>query len=428
MSLKDSPICSALILVKNTNSDSPVTKEIYPKDFSLENEKSQLESSVRFPKESHSSFISVFNTHSYCCTAFNFPERGTFYSIVALSKFPFYDFFRFMFNAMKKAFDNGYTYPSSIEKFDCIRSAISNLPKHNYHDLKIVPSPEMYSSQYVPPSYKITVPISNIAFLYNFNHNSFTYEKFKPSQYFTQNEYINIWHSLLINDPVLIVTKDHINGPLSVLAAASLFSPLPFTDEMCLWLNSTDPRFEMIKNGKSKLLLCATHPDNLSKIKNYFKMIINLRPTINEPDTGFDLEIYKMMRRTLYVIGDALNKYSIKNDPYYNIIESEINQQLISEAFKKNASVDLPSLEEVKDFEKTQSFKEWRLNLNPGEEDRDVFLNIDPENYFKDRSLGDLQKIEKNIGILIENYSRDAHIVAVLKHHRKVIHNMLSCD
>lgn len=418
------PLCSAVILVKNSNSDNPKFKQIYPKEFDFENEKAQFESLIKFSKDCPLSFISFFNTTTYCCTALNFQENGKYYSIVAVSKYPLYDFYKFLFNSVKKAFDNGFSYKTATEKFDCIKEAVSSFPYENFHELVAI-----HNSDDEPPSIKITVPISNVEFIYNFTHSSFTFEKFQPQNYFTQDEYMSVWHSLFLNEPVLIVTKNQIQGFSAVLAAASLFSPFPFKDEMCLWLTREDPRYEDIMKGESKLLLCATHPDNLSNIKNYFKYIIELKPSIESSDPSYDIEIYKIMKRTSIVVGELLNTYSVLNDPYYNLVESEIDENLISDALSKYPpEYVLPSLAEIRDFEKTESFKEWRRNLNPGEDFRDIFLNSDPESLFKGRTIGDLRRIEENLGLMIENFSKDAHVDAVLRHHRKVVHNMLSCN
>lgn len=419
------PLCSALILIKNPNSDKPEYKQVYPKEFEIGDDKKEFESSFKFQKESSLSFISFFNTTNYYCTSLNFQENNnTYYSLIILSKYPFYDFYRFLFCTVKKAFDNGFSYESPIEKYECIKSAISTFPKENFHQL-IISNNSLDSL----PSVKITVHISNVGFIYKFTHNSFTFEKFRSHEFFTQDEIMSVWHSLFLNEPVLIVAKNQIQGSLAVLSATSLFSPFPFKDEMCLWLTRDDPRYGNIMKGESEILLCATHPDNLSNIKNYFKFVIELRPKIENQDSTYDKEIFNIMKRTSIVVGGLLNTYSIENDPYYNLVEGEIDEQLISDAFKKfPPDYVLPSIAEMREFEKTKSFKEWRKNLTPGEEYREIFLNSDPETLLKNRSLGDLRRIENNLELMIESYSKDAHVDAVLRHHRKVVHNILSCD
>ena len=422
---KNIPLCSALIFVKTTSNGTPEIKDIYPKELDLANEKNEFDSIINASKNNSTlSFICFFNTRSYYCTALNFQQSNAFYSIVTLSKYPFYDFFRFMLNAAKQVFDNGYSFKTPYEKYNCIKSCISSFPSQSFHDL--IPVQDQENPQ---PCIKLTIQILNVTFLYNFSHHSFTYDKFHPQEFFTQDEIMSVWHSLFLNEPVLIVTKNQERGSLAVLAAASLFAPLPFKDEFCLWLTRDDDRYDEIVKGRSQILLCATHPDNLSKVKHYFKYIIEIKTNIENNDSSYDLEIFKIMKRTLIIVGDVLTNYSIEKDPYYNLIEGEIDEHLISNALKKYPpEYVLPSVAEIRDFAQTQSFKEWRRNLNPGEDYRDIFLNLDPETLFKNRSIGDLRRIEKYLGLMIENYSRDAHVDAVLKHHRKVVHQMISCN
>lgn len=422
---KVKPLCSAVILCKQRSKDFPELLKSWPKDFSLDDETQLFKSSLRLTQIHASNEISFFNTTSYACISLNFKDNHQLYSLCVLSEYPLYDFYSYMFHVACMDFQHEYPEKSPANKFNYICHAIQGFPAFDPTELIQTTSMKTTSTD-VPPSIKVTVNLATISFIYIFTHGSFTYRKFDPTKYFSVKECFSIWKCLFTNQPILIVTNDHTDGSNAVLAAASLLSPLPFTDEMCLWLTDTDPRFVDIINNESKIKICATNSIMLPSATEYFKLVITLNSKRYMPNPTIVKQIHSKMNKVMRFTGYALDKYRKENDLYYDLIEGDICTEKFIHVLNSFKEADLPKEHDFQEWQKTQSFKDWRKNRTISKDFRDQLLNVDPKTIFDGKSTDEVSKIYSTIKHLIQNNSADIHVVAVLRNQKKIAKRILT--
>lgn len=427
------PICSGVILIKRLSDEMPKIVSVWPNDFSLDDQEIYFKASANIRNKDSSPFIFLFNTPFYSCISLNFEYNMMYYSLVILTKYPFYDFYQKIFQIAAEDFQNNQPDSTPINRFYYVVTPISSIPQlitpKSVSPYEASMEPLSHSLRFllpIPSHLDITFPSSE--FEYNFTYYSFTYRDFDPTQFFSTTQCYYIWRALFMNQPILIHSEDPIMGSMSVLSAISLLSPLQFSDEMCLWLTETDPRFISIINEESKLMIAATNSTSLVDAQSHFKHVIHLDKNHKKisPNNTILKDLFIKMRRALILANAEFDRVVTEVDPYYDLIGGVLCTEQFSQALKSYAKYDIPTIEEFKAWEHSNSFINWRKKRTIENCFRDGVLNTDPQAVFANKTKDQVEKIFSKMGELTEKYSHDTHVIAVLKKHKRISRNMLS--
>ena len=132
------------------------------------------------------------------------------------------------------------------------------------------------------------------------------------------------------------------------------------------------------------------------------------------------------MRRALILANAEFDRVVTEIDPYYDLIGGALCTEQFAQALKSYTKYDIPTIEEFKEWEHSLSFKNWRKKRTIENCFRDGVLNTDPQAVFANKTKDQVEKIFSKMGELMEKYSHDTHVVAVLKKHKRISRNMLS--
>ncbi|OHT07412.1 hypothetical protein TRFO_24362 [Tritrichomonas foetus] len=399
------PLCSALMLVRKPIDDMPTIMETWPTDFNLEQEEAEFKASLKVHITTSSTFIFLFNTTTYSCISLHFEYDKEFFSLVILTRYPFYHFYKYMLRVASQAFLNDSEPTSPMNRYYYILTALSALPE-------------------TPPSH-LTITFPTTEFDYSITVGSYTYKDFDPTKYFSMNDIWVLWRALFMHKPILILTKDPFAGSAAVLSCASLVAPMQFTDNICLWLTETDPRFIDIINGESDLMIAASNSRALATATNHFYFVLNLSQKRYTANKAITTQLFTKMKRTLLFTNYEIDSIITDRDPYSDIVNGEIISDRFERSLKLHEQFNLPTVEEFEGWEKSKSFKDWRSARNVSSRFRDGILNVDPKVVFKGKSYEDVEKIYNKIDELIKIYSNDMHAFAVLKKHKKIAKKIL---
>ena len=197
---------------------------------------------------------------------------------------------------------------------------------------------------------------------------------------------------------------------------------------MCLWLTETDPRFISIINEESKLMIAATNSTSLIDAQTHFKHVIYLDANLKKvsPNKNILKDLFIKMRRALILANAEFDRVVTESDPYYDLIGGALCTDQFAQALKSYSKYDIPTIEEFKEWEHSISFKNWRKKRTIENCFRDGVLNTDPQAVFANKTKDQVEKIFAQLGELMEKYSGDTHVVAVLKKHKRIARNILS--
>ncbi|KAK8890365.1 hypothetical protein M9Y10_035140 [Tritrichomonas musculus] len=427
------PICSAVILIKRVSDEMPKIVSLWPNNFSLGDEDLYFKASVNIHENSSSPSVFLFNTPMYSCISLNFEYNMINYSLVTLTEYPFFHFYKEIFQIACKDFQKNHSDSTPINRFYYIVTPISSIPKSSTPNsiifLEASMEPLSISLQcFLPFSPHLVITFPSKEFEYTFTPNTFSYRDFDPTLFFNPTQCYFIWRALFMNQPILFYSKNPIIGSTSVIAAASLLSPLPFTDEMCLWLTETDPRFISVINEESKLMIAATNSASLVEANEHFKHVIYLDIEANNLPQDADIvkQLFTKMRRALILANAEFDRVVTEVDPYYDLIGGKLCTDQFAQTLKSYSKYDIPTIEEFKEWENTVSFKNWRRKRTIENCFRDGVLNTDPRAVFENKTKDEVEKIFSKMGELMEKYSNDTHVIAVLKKHKRIARDMLS--
>lgn len=426
------PLCSAVILVKRRFEELPKIVLTWPESFSFGDEEQEFKATVNIFFGDNLSNIFLCNTTSFSCISLNFVYNTITYSLVVVTTYPFYHFFKHMFKIANEAFENDHSISTPINRFYFLVTAIAAIPIASSNtclssqDLaQSHISPTLYT-KYIPVDPTITVTFPSKEFDYTFSYNTFMLKDFDPTIYFSPIECNDLWKALFTNEPVLLLTNDPLSGSSAALSAASLLSPLEFTDKMCLWLTETDPRFLSVINGESNLLLAATNSESLMVATDHFKHVFRLNPMRYPKNTPHLRQIYLKMRRSLILSNFVFERIIQEQDPYYDLIKGPVCTDQFAETLQTYPDIELPTMEDFSSFQTLNSFISWRSKRKSDKAFRDGLLNIDPEYVFKSKTKEQVQLIYSELENLFQEYANDLHVIAVLKKHRKIAKRLLS--
>ena len=345
----------------------------------------------------------VFNNGDvFYYTLFFHQTQGSFELVIKSYQRCVYFFLNFLKDIFSAFYDVKSAYdPNNV--FNLANSLISHWPTKLEDKMDIVYSKSL-----------ITVDFSNADFSYN---------HYRPSYFFQPKMYSKIFNHLISMKPILLVSPDSVIGCKSCFAAFCLLHPLRYLEPLILWLRKGDPRYIEILNApqKSPYLVVAT--DDASEIRSKFDLVLSCtemyRPNI-KADTNFQETVKKVLLMIQQELSNLLNK-----NPYSDILNLPWCGKNMEEVVKNSKFSFMPSIENLKLFEKTETVKNWRVRRTSLKLIRDSLLQCG-EVKFNEMTKEQLKIIYDFLYSIKDNFEGDIHLNAVIKKHLNIVNGLLN--
>lgn len=253
-----------------------------------------------------------------------------------------------------------------------------------------------------------------------FTNSDFSFDHFKPSNFFQPKVCSEILAHLFSMKPILLVAPDAITACKACFSALSLLHPLRYIDPMILWLRKEDPRYsEIMKSDcKSPYLIVAT--DDAAELNSKFDLVVNCSK-MYKINPKQDNKFQKLVQNILLMIqGEFVNL--LNRNPYSDVLNlpwAEKNMESIVNKLKF-----MPCMDILKSFEKMKTVKYWRLRRSKNSKFRDVLLQ-NGEMQFNKYSQEQLLIIYNFLKSIKGNYESDIHLNAVIKKHKLIVSKLL---
>lgn len=325
------------------------------------------------------------------------------YAIVIATRRPFASLLTTFLKQIKEQF-LASTIPEPHDGFTYVTSIISTWPRGAVE------------------SAILTFPTSSLQIQFDYSH--FSYVQFNPKRYFAVEECPKMWKALIVGDPILIICPTADIASKACFAAFSLISPLLFDDQCILWLHESDSRYAELESGSTAYKVVASPSEKLMNC-HQFKVIINLTD-MKKPshDINIQEEMQKMTTKLLKMILGELDML-LGIDAYSDFVEKKFATDHFNQMIKEFGKGDNITINDYSRFEESETFKRWRKSQAMRSNLRDALLSYVPEDNFKNRTHKELLQIMEGIESIKVKFWNDAHVMAVLKHHQKLVEKLL---
>ena len=254
------------------------------------------------------------------------------------------------------------------------------------------------------------------------NDDSHVFDDYDPYTTFPNHQKFNaLWKSLFLCAPIKVVADDEEELTKAVFSLLSLISPYKYAGQVLFLLNSHDPR----------LAKASQYPvvGVLKSISNYatgsFSSIIAQAPVIEGEYEGQREEQRSKMRRLQTVHLYLMDRILLIN-PYNDLLNGPyINDSLENEMRSKDNN-GLFTAQELRVFERSPTAVEYRKKNIYRDAFRNAFLSVPAEDVLSGKSVSHLQTLITILDTLKKDFKGDAHMISVIKAHRRVIHQLLS--
>jgi hypothetical protein len=404
----DNGLIEYVFLIKLPTDNLPFILSSFPADSTLPPEEvPYLIAGVNLSQSRRRSHIFyAFNTLNLFCYAIYFQSSDISYSLVISSVHRFAAFFQRFCSSLISEF---------TADLDCVSD-----PHNRFAFLCSIIAPWPRDS--VPKTIDVTFPSHE--FHWRFCAGDSTFAAFDPGLYFNLPDCRLLWNSLFTKAPVLVLCSDSELATNVMFSILALMSPLVYRDGLCLWLTVRDPRFVSIVDSQSNLALVATDAAILADATDHFAVVFRVKGRI-EPETDAIAVTYQMkLKRTLSIVEFVLDN-SLMYDSYSDFLEIPIEKTSLAAELEELKRFDLPTVEEIEEWENSETCKYWRKTRVSKKQLRDAILSNDPIDVLENKSFEQLLMVQQRLKHLRREFARDAHVMAVLKRHRRIVERKL---
>lgn len=487
--------CDASCLVKFTRKQGAHIVKYAPYNYDFQSQEGFI-TACAFPELSdHADSIFVSSiSHSNCFT-WSFTSNYEQYSIILITHHMLAEAFLQFLTDCKRILDTkdtnslfdiiwnyllSWTY-NSADSILTMYTPAFNLPVEKASSLPTNQTQSKPSSCF-PKSQLFEDPKYPGKFEIKLDNSVIVYSSFDPAIYLgSDNEidYIKLWHALLTNKSILVITDTPTESSNAVFSIISLAAPLMYCEEYLAYTRLGDPRFAEIVNGSTRWKIIGTTNVLAAERCKQFAVVLNLSRTksfssiqstskisfsknsilsaVNlsslfplshsQPPVDVRKPIKKFEIKLLQKLEDIFNE-GLESDPYSDFLQYPLHKDEIERYFHHHTAISFASntlqvekpnsndsngnsdnkskqkscqlsVSEVLEFQKTETFRAWRGNIACRDAFRDAVLSIMPEYVVYNRTVRELNTILQLIPQIKKVYKNDEHLKAVLKMHKK---------
>ena len=381
-------ICSAVCLFER-QCGAAYLKAIDPPEFNVENDLEILVANS-FPDTPATDLIYTFTAgHNFCYTwIFGTEERA--WSIVCLSQYVVPHQFYSLFVSLKGFLDDiGEPCLFLDHVYEFVR-------KWRIDDGMLeVPGQE-------------AVPLQQNTDVTGFN----------PFLYFNAQVTVpSIWRAMISGGRILLRCSDPVVMSSAVFAAMSLLYPLAYREPVTICVSLDDPRLEN-ERFEGMVAVLANAPVQDTKF-DCVAVATRQNPVVDVAES--QRIMLGKMARVKRTVDAVLNRQLLIN-PYSDLLEYPIVADDLIRYYPDEKMRGGITTDELRLFETTETFREYRRSVVFRDHFRQAFLSMDAQTALRGMSTQHLVEILDIIHELRKNpkYAHDAHFAAVLHKHKKI--------
>ena len=348
-----------------------------------------------FPPNCHREYVYGFSLFNHFCYAYVFHYEGQYYSIVihATKLFPVL-YVQFL-NECKLSFSEAPSPPDV--RLDLIWSLIRSWTvQGNEFDLRF-------------PRTHIRIPID--IKLLCFRH--FSPNRIPPSINLGQ-----LWHALLVRNPIFITASSPEVLTYIAFAVLSLIAPLPYRDNILLSISPTDYRQSHLNSYNVIFTLGPTAYKVRSPALSFFVT------DLEEHDRHYQIEQFYLRTLKLLAILLELINNSLLINPYSDIL----NFPFVTDELDRLIQVHGIKMVPLNDFrliENSWTIKKFRLSIRFRSQFRNAFLSFDPKGVILGQSHQHLLEIRTFLDEMINFYPKDQYLLLIAGRHKAIVDKLL---
>ena len=358
-------------LIEYSRSNGSKIIKTLPKNLDLKEDLPILLSCC-FPEKLIQSSIHSFSLTYHICFSWSFLFNDTYYSIVILSK----HCFAYLFCQFLKNVEKNYLKLDPLISFLKIFELLNSWKISKLNELLL---------NY--PDHQFTTPLDS--------SHSF-YFQFEPTIFLNKNApFDEIWNCLLTNKGILIVGESAEIVSKTIFSLLSIIAPLKYSEPILVYTRLGDPRFAEIINGNLKWKIVGTTNKLVIERCKQFKLILNIETKSSYPLPEIRINLQKRTSKILKNFEIFMNR-NLEIDPYSELIGNNLNEKQLLEIYPQSNSKKLSpkrlTIDELKKFQNSLSFLDWKKHNLSRRQFRETFLSFNPNDILLNRSFNDLKK------------------------------------
>ena len=340
----------------------------------------------------------AFSLLNYTGFSVLFEKDEKFYSLVIISSFLYPSlYFEYLHEAFKFIISKGLSLEESLDYF---WKQLSQW-KLIFHEKVNLPFPFDIRSK-------------------KLNDFSNAFENYDPWTTFPNHMRLyTAWRALIICASIKIIADDEVTLTKAVFSLLSLLEPYKYSGKVLLILDSHDRR---LKNADKYPIVGVLKNIDQSVVGN-FSCVLTQSQVLEDDYDQLRKDQFERMEKIqsahLYLLDSAL-----LTNPYNDLLELPYIKNDIEKELKTNSNT-LISSNELRLFLKTDTAI-WFRKMNIFRDSfRNALLSVPIEDFIKNSTKEQLEKILEFIPKLRIIYKNDAHVISVLKIHSKSIDQLL---
>lgn len=240
---------------------------------------------------------------------------------------------------------------------------------------------------------------------------------FNPFTYFEPLITVpTLWRTILSGGNILLHCPDPLTMSSAVFSVMSLVYPLAYRDPVMICASNEDPRL-LRHHFEGIVAVIGNAPIDESM---FHCVAISARNNRAGDTSADEQNLATKMTRVKRTIDSILNRQLMTN-PYSDILEYPVVADDLGRYYPDEKMREAITIGEVRRFENTETFRQYRRSVTFREAFRQAFLSMDAATALRGKSAQHIKEILEKIKELevMPEFVNDEHFQAVLHQHKK---------